>query len=373
VAGGASWGEVIFDGNGRRAEYANDAGGASGRILLTGLLGGSNNYSGATRSIVMDPILIGEWRQNDGHGALILKFESRQLRLLWGPRFLRESVWSAHSGAVGIAKPPAGSAQSGCDGVEVSLATGGTQCIKPGLGQSFRDCLDCPVMVVVPAGSFMMGSPDIETGRSDDEGPHHMVTISKPLAVGKFEITFAEWDVCVRESGCKHKPGDEGWGRGDRPVINVSWTDIIEEYLPWLSRKTGRTYRLLTEAEWEYAARAGTTGPFSFSGPIATNKANYSEGRLNTVSVGSSDPNLWGLHHVHGNAWEWTQDCWNDKYDAAPSDGSAWERGGCGKRVVRGGSWYNRPEDLRAANRYSESRNLRDNTTGFRVARTLSP
>ena len=130
-------------------------------------------------------------------------------------------------------------------------------------------------MVVVPAGEFMMGSPAGEEGRSDDEGPQRKVTIAKPFAVGKFEVTFAEWDACVAAGGCKHKPDDQGWGRGKRPVINVSWDDITKEYLPWLSRKTGKTYRLLTEAEWEYAARAGTTTPFSTGQTITPEQANF--------------------------------------------------------------------------------------------------
>ena len=142
------------------------------------------------------------------------------------------------------------------------------RCLKP--KDTFKDCDTCPEMVVVPAGEFMMGSNDGQA----DEKPVHKVTIAKPFAVGKFEVTFAEWDACVAAGGCKHKPDDEGWGRGKRPVINVSWDDITKEYLPWLSRKTGKTYRLLTEAEWEYAARAGSRAKYAWGDEIGKNSAN---------------------------------------------------------------------------------------------------
>ncbi len=144
-------------------------------------------------------------------------------------------------------------------------------------GEVFRDCEECPEMVVLPAGFFLMGSSPCEEGRGDDEDPQHWVEIAQSFAVGKSEVTFAEWDACCRAGGCSHVPDDEGWGRGNRPVINVSWLDA-QEYAVWLSSKTGKDYRLLTEAEWEYAARAGTTGPFHFGGTISTDQANYNGG-----------------------------------------------------------------------------------------------
>jgi len=238
------------------------------------------------------------------------------------------------------------------------------------LKSAFRDCPDvCPEMVAVPAGEFTMGSPPGEEGRGSAEGPQRKVTIARPFAVGKYEVTFAEWDACVAAGGCKHTPTDSGWGRGKRPVVNVSWNDITKEYLPWLSRNTGTTYRLPTEAEWEYAARAGTTTPFSVGRMITTKQANF-EGKR-TVEVGSFPPNAFGLHDMHGNVWEWVQDCWNANYSGAPSDGSAWTTGDCGRRVLRGGSGVNYPQDLRSADRFRFTPDLRFHYFGFRVVRTL--
>ena len=235
---------------------------------------------------------------------------------------------------------------------------------------------------MVPAGQFMMGSPASEEGRNVDEGPQRKVTIAKPFAVGKFEVTFAEWGLCVAAASCKHKPEDRGWGRDRLPVINVSWDDIRNVYLPWLSGKAGRTYRLLTEAEWEYAARAGTTTPFSTGWTITTDQANFDgnftyggrpkgEYRWRTVNVGSFQPNAWGLHDMHGNVWEWVEDCWNDNFQEGPSDGSAWTIDDCSRRVVRSGSWNIDPRHLRSASRSGIFQGSRTSTLGSRVARTL--
>ena len=252
-------------------------------------------------------------------------------------------------------------------------------------GKEFRDCAACPEMVVVPAGSFRMGSPSGEEGRRDVEGPVHSVEISRPFAVGKYEVTFSEWDACVSGGGCGHRPDDAGWGRGTRPVIDVSWDDA-QSYLAWLSGETGAGYRLLSEAEWEYAARAGTTGPFHFGSTISTDQANYDgtftygSGRKGvyrgeTVPVGSFPANGFGLHDMHGNVWEWVEDCWHDSYASAPADGSARTTDvDCSGRVLRGGSWrFIFPWDLRSAFRYWYSTGSRSNRFGFRVARTLTP
>ncbi len=246
-------------------------------------------------------------------------------------------------------------------------------------GRVFRDCEGCPEMVVVSAGSFTMGSPWHNIGR-----PQHLVTIREPFAVGKYEVTFSEWDACVSAGGCGHRPGDESWGRGRRPVMNVSWKDA-RSYVRWLSRKTGKRYRLLSEAEWEYAARAGTTGPFHTGSEISTDWANYNGNiiagggrkglnRQQTVPVGSFPANGFGLHDMHGNVWEWVEDCQHSNYAGAPSDGSAWVAGGyCGDRVLRGGSWSDIPLDFHSADRSWGSDGLRKNEGGFRVARTLIP
>ncbi len=214
-----------------------------------------------------------------------------------------------------------------------------------------------------------MGSPQYEVDRSSAEGPQRSVTIQRQFAAGKFEVTFDEWDVCVRENACP-TVADEGWGRGRRPVINVSWNDA-KQYTEWLSRKTGKTYRLLTEAEWEYAARAGTTAAYSFGDSITTQQANNNNTLGRTVPVGSYPANAFGLHDMHGNVWEWTEDCWSANYNGAPSDGSAWTTGNCGRRVLRGGSWRGSPRDMRSAGRNWDPVGGRDSGDGFRVSSTL--
>ena len=252
-------------------------------------------------------------------------------------------------------------------------------------GRVFRDCPECPEMVVVPAGSFMLGSPSWEEGRHDDEGPQHRVTIPAPFAVGKYEVTFAEWDACVVAGGCGGDwLKDEGWGRGRRPVMLAGYFDA-QSYVKWLSRRTGENYRLLSEAEWEYAARAGTTGPLHFGSTISTDQANYDGNytygsgrkgvyREKTVPVGSFPANGFGLHDVHGNVWEWVEDCWHDSYAGAPTDGSAWVDGDdCYHGVLRGGSWKRNPDRLRSAHRGKAQKVGRYLDSGVRIARTLTP
>ena len=248
----------------------------------------------------------------------------------------------------------------------------------PAVGEVFRDCPRCPEMVVVPAGSFMMGSPSSEQNRRGNEGPRRRVTIGSPFAVGVHEVTFAEWDACASSGGCGgYRPDDEGWGRGRRPVVNVRW-DEAQSYVRWLSRETGEPYRLLSESEWEYAARAGTATRYWWGRDIGRNRANcdgcgsrWDDDR--TASVGSFAANAFGLYDVHGNVWEWVQDCWNGSYAGAPRDGRAWESGECSRRVLRGGSWDNYPRYLRAADRYWDVTGSRDDVAGFRVARTFTP
>ncbi len=254
---------------------------------------------------------------------------------------------------------------------------------------SFRDDLGNdvkgPEMVVIPAGRFMMGSPEGEWGRDDDEGPQRAVTVGR-FALGRREVTFSDWQVCVGGGGCKSNPSpdDRGWGRGSRPVINVSWDDA-QEYIAWLNGKVdGAPYRLPTEAEWEYAARAGTVTPFWTGETISTDQANYNgnhvygngrEGiyRGKTLPVGIlNTPNPFGLHDVHGNVWEWAQDC-HTSYSNAPVDGTAYSPLGCSQRVLRGGSWFNYPRLLRSASRDWSGPADRYDLVGFRLARTLTP
>ena len=247
-------------------------------------------------------------------------------------------------------------------------------------GDEFRECEGCPPMVVVPQGSFTMGSPANEPGHNDAEGPQHVVSFARGFAVGKFAVTFAEWDACVADGGCNgYRPSDSGWGRATRPVINVSWNDALA-YAAWLSKKTGATYRLLSEAEREYVARAGTATPFWWGKSITPKQANYDgnsvyegggtkgEDRRKTVPVDSFTANPWGLFIVHGNVWEWRQDCWNETYASAPSDGSALTTGDCSPRVLRGGSWRDNPGNLRAADRGNVYFII-----SFRLVRTLLP
>ena len=259
-------------------------------------------------------------------------------------------------------------------------------------GKRFRDCEGCPWMVVVPEGSFLMGSPESEAGRYGDEGPVHEVTIGYRLAVGVYEVTFGEWEACVSDRGCGgYRPDDEGWGRGRRPVMNVSWDDA-QAYVRWLSGETGEEYRLLSEAEWEYVARAGTetarywgeseSGQCRYAnGADRTAKRHRSgwttvdcdDGHYQTSLVGRFQANGYELHDVLGNVWEWVEDCWNESYVGAPRDGSAWTSGECGRRVLRGGSWDDSPRYLRSAYRGRGTTGGRIIIAGFRVARTLTP
>ena len=271
-------------------------------------------------------------------------------------------------------------------------------------GETFRDCPTCPQMIVVPAGSFVMGSRTYKTEPSqntkgqqslggllakavlgsvqirdkhgkyrglDDllepatkgtsqnpEGPPHPVVFARPFAVGVYEVTVEEWEACVAGGGCRgYRPSDEGWGRGRRPVINVNWWDA-QAYVEWLSQKTGKQYRLLSEAEWEYVARARTTSPWPW-GVDASRQCQYENGadqtlkpqmkRRSRMDIASCDDgyavtapagafkmNHFGVYDVLGNVAEWVQDCWNGSYNGAPSGGNAWERGNCGRRVLRG-------------------------------------
>ena len=264
-------------------------------------------------------------------------------------------------------------------------------------GETFRDCPTCPVMVVVPEGEFLMGSPNDEKGRWDDEGPQRQVTISKPFAVGKYEVTVGQFKAFIDatkyfvlgtceiyESGDWDLKADLNWKNpgfeqtDDHPVVCVTWDDA-KAYVKWLSEETGKKYRLLSEAEWEYVARASRTAAYHFGAAISQEQANYNEINNGTVKVGQYGPNEFQLYDIHGNVAEWVEDCWHDDYRGAPSDGSAWSNGcdsvedfaGVNIRISRGGAWFDDEVDLRSAFRAGGAAWLRENKTGFRVAQDL--
>ena len=247
-------------------------------------------------------------------------------------------------------------------------------------GQVFRDRMkngtDGPEMIVIPSGKFRMG--DIQAKGLKDEQPVHEVDIRRPFAVGQYEITFDQYDEFVRATG-RQQPDDEGFGRGRRPVIRVSWNEAVE-YAAWLSKQTGRRYRLPTEAEWEYAARGGTETAYWWGNEMKPGLANCigcgtrPEDRQ-TAPVGSFKPNPFGLFDTAGNVREWVQDCWHDNYQGAPSDGSAWEKdqnGNCNGRVHRGGAFRSvNKENIRSSSRQMYRAGARPDHVGFRLVREI--
>jgi formylglycine-generating enzyme required for sulfatase activity len=263
--------------------------------------------------------------------------------------------------------------------------------LKP--GDSFKECArDCPEMVVIPAGEFTMGSPASEQGRSDAEQPQHRVVFAKPLAVARFDVTFDDWDACVAYGDCARAP-DVGFGRGRQPVINVNWFQA-QQYAAWLSRMTGKPYRLLSEAEFEYAARAGTLTAYPWGDDVAkptvVRPPNIHAKRPRIVHancagcgskwdnrqpspVGSFAPNGFGLYDMHGNVLQWVEDCLHGDYEGAPRDGSAWTAGDCARRIMRGGSYNTKPWTLRSASRFAFPAASNRYWIGFRVRRTLTP
>jgi formylglycine-generating enzyme required for sulfatase activity len=320
-------------------------------------------------------------------------------RLAWNE--MTRSAWRLGASAKHtLVRGGSAALQANAAAVAPVLAAG----LRPAPGAMFRDCAECPQMIVLPAGRFMMGSPENEAESSDDEGPQREVTLSAPFAVGRFEVTVGEFRRFLAAAGhaaggnCFTDPDDDGrlgptpdasWANpgfeqdDQSPVTCVTWDDA-RAYVTWLSRSTGETYRLLSESEWEYAARAGTTTPFSFGGTISTSQANYDgnftyangstgEYRERTTAVGSFTSNALGLFDMHGNVWEWVEDCYAENYAAGqPSDGSAFRSDSCSNRVVRGGSWNITPQYLRSADRIRLEPSSRNSNLGFRVARTLS-
>ncbi|MFZ2300677.1 MAG: TolC family outer membrane protein [Gallionella sp.] len=260
---------------------------------------------------------------------------------------------AAGTDAVGALKQPEAAAkQPEQQAIPSTMQEFKEQGVEPGNGKPFKDCPNCPDMVMVPAGKFMMGVP----------GSQKQKTISNAFAVGKYEVTFAEWDACVAGGGCaKYRPNDQGWGRGRQPVVNVNWNDA-KKYVRWLSQKTGKNYRLLTETEWEYAARAGTTTAYPWGDAIGSGNANCNGcgsqwDNKQPAPVGSFKANAFGLYDMNGNVCEWTEGCINNN--------------NCNVRVVRGGSWFYGATDVRSTHRIGDDSNARDYDDGFRVAREL--
>jgi formylglycine-generating enzyme required for sulfatase activity len=249
----------------------------------------------------------------------------------------------------------------------------------------FKECEPCPEMVVVPAGQFMMGAREDETGSTADERPQHQVNFTQSFGVARFPVTLSEWDACAAARGCSYRPSDQSWGRGTQPVINILWDDA-REYVAWLSRTTARTYRLLSESEREYVARAGTTTAYWWGDQFEPAQANSAPGnrllfsastgdiaRPRTMPVRSFAPNPWGLYQVHGNVYDWVEDCWHENYDGAPSDGSAWLSGNCDRHVLRGGAFSRNMQTARSAARIWSGSSNRIIYMSVRVARTLGP
>ena len=267
-------------------------------------------------------------------------------------------------------------------------------------GEVFTDCAECPELLLVPAGEFTMGSPPSEAGRFENEGPQRRVTIGYPLAVGRYEVTVAQFSQFLRETGyamgtgCHHWTGEKwnfdahyNWGApgfpqgSSHPVVCVKWADA-RAYADWLSKKTDKSYRLLSESEWEYAARSGAASSRPWGGELSRDYANYGSDQCCqpfdkgsdqwkfTAPAGSFGSNRFGLYDMMGNVWEWVSDCWNENYADAPNDGSAWQSGDCGKRVIRGGSWFSDPRRLRSAVRYA-FKGVNRTKVGFRICRDL--
>jgi len=282
-----------------------------------------------------------------------------------------------------------------CTAQNTLVPTGDLSDPKFQAGATFRDCPVCPQLVIVPAGRFVMGydsfvefedrdAPIVEPKRFAQTPARRQVTISRPFAAGKFEITFDEWDACVDAGGCgKYSPKDNGWGRGNRPASNINWHDA-KLYVDWLSKHTGRSYRLLSEAEWEYAARGGSTKPYPLGNGLAAACESGNIGSSICIGITGAGPspvgnfpaNGFGIHDTVGNVNEWVEDCWHSTYRGAPSDGTPWIDGGdCSRRVFRSGSWNNtRYRNVSSGARWGVEKNYRgaNSNTGLRVALDLN-
>lgn len=263
----------------------------------------------------------------------------------------------------------------------VVLSTSSPQAMSnPNPGDVFRDCETCPELVVVPSGIFIMGLK----GTRKTSKPAHRVNMAKSFAIGRYEITFQQWQACRDGGGCKHSPDDHNWGKSNRPVINITWHQA-KNYTRWLSKLTGNTYRLPTESEWEYAARGGTTTIFWWGNKVGSSNANCRDCvsreccsakvrsccSHGTLPVGSFKPNPYGLHDTAANVFEWVEDCWVKDYRGAPDDGSAAKAQSCRSRVIRGGSFYYFNKVARSAYRAKNPPAVKSYWLGFRVVREL--
>lgn len=271
-------------------------------------------------------------------------------------------------------------------GTYAAQAIAAMEALRPSPGRTFRDCVGCPDMVSLPTGTASLGAGDSETDARPNEKPNRPVTFANMFAISVTEVTFAEYDACITAGGCSGRPNDNGWGRGSRPVINVSWDDA-QKYTAWLSSKSGHSYALPSESQWEYAARGGDSNALlggSTAAICAFANGAGAESGLKWANAACSDPvadrtmpagrlgaNKFGVKDAIGNVAEWTQDCNTLNLRDAPTDGSADARGSCNQRVVRGGSWFSGPADLRYAARLMQRRGDSNDFTGFRVVRKV--
>ena len=239
------------------------------------------------------------------------------------------------------------------------------------VGETFQDCETCPKMIVIPGGKYTMGD---DKGKKNQR-PARQVTIKGPLAISIYEVTWDEYSVCLEEGACKREPDAHKWGKGKRPAINMSFDEAVT-FTKWLAKKTGRPYRLLSETEWEYAARAGTSTGYWWGDKLKKKYANCRKcgtkwSGKKTAPVGSFKPNPWGIYDMHANIWEWTSDCWNKTHAFGPKDQSPRTDGNCDRRSVRGGSWYYFPQLAKSVSRDSHPRHLWSYNIGIRLGISL--
>ncbi|QUN27379.1 formylglycine-generating enzyme family protein [Cupriavidus sp. KK10] len=265
------------------------------------------------------------------------------------------------------ATPPA--APPATASLRPGMAAGGTVSTTLRTGE-IRDCPTCPVLVSLPAGSFTMGS----SASDPAEKPPHHVTIGQPFAIGRYEVTVEQWNACADAGGCQRVPTIADSPK-TAPARDVSWDDA-QQYVAWLSKTTGKTYRLPTEAEWEYAARGGTASAYWWGDQMRKGNANCKDcgdpwSQDAPAAVGTFAANPYGLHDVNGSVWEWVADCWHSTYKGAPADGRVWNENACGARVIRGGSWREGASYMVSSTRFKYSPSVRQSQNGFRVARDL--